>query len=254
MAQEKKDLTGKRALVTGSSGGIGKHIALGLARAGADVVFNYKSHRAAAEEAAEIARGFGVRAFVLGADASHRDEVRRLVGDAATAMGGLEILINNVGEFAEKKLRDHTDEDFERIIAGTVGATFYATMAALPHLAEAGWGRVVNIGAAGAEVALGRRGIGPHLAGKAAVCSLTRSFALEESHHGITFNVVNPGVVEERDLSRQEAETRKDKKNPVRRPGTSADVVDAVLFFCRPESSFINGAILNVTGGWQGEA
>ena len=239
-------------MVTGSSGGIGRHVGLGLARAGVDVVFNYKTHRDSAEAAAGEACAAGVRALALEADCARVADVRRLVELAAGFLGGLDILVNNVGEFAFKRLRDHSETDFERIIAGTVGTTFYATMAALPHMRQGGFGRVVNLGAAGADTAMGVRREGVHLAGKAAVVSLTRTFALEEARGGITFNVVSPGIVEDRELRREQAERLRDPGNPVGRPGTSADVVDAVLFLCRPESSFINGAVIAVTGGWQG--
>jgi 3-oxoacyl-[acyl-carrier protein] reductase len=245
-------IAGLRALVTGSSGGIGRHIGLGLARAGADVVFNFRTNEAGALAAVEEARRAGVRSAAFRADGTRREEVRSLVEQAAAFLGGLDILVNNVGEFAFKPLREHTDEDFERIIAGTVGTTFYATMAALPHMRRGGFGRVVNLGAAGADTAMGVRHEGVHLAGKAAVVSLTRTFALEEARGGITFNVVSPGIVEDRDLPREVAETLRDESNPVGRPGTSFDVVDAVLFLCRRESSFINGAVIAVTGGWQG--
>ncbi len=245
-------LQGCRALVTGSSGGIGRHIALGLAGQGADVVFNYKANREAAEASAERARALGVRAAALGADCARPEQARALVQAAADALGGLEILINNVGEFAYKRIRDHTPEEFERIIAGTVGCTFHATMAALPHMREARFGRVVNLGAAGADTAMGGKREGPHLAGKAGVVSLTRTFALEESGYGVTFNVVSPGIVDDRELTREQALALRDRQTPVGRPGTSADIVDAVLFLCRRESSFINGAVIAVTGGWQG--
>lgn len=245
-------LHGCRALVTGSSGGIGRHIAIGLAALGVDVAFNYRSHPQAAADAAREAQAMGVRALALGADCADPEQVRRLVANAADQLGGLEILVNNVGEFAYKRLRAHKPEEFDRIIAGTVGTTFHATIAALPYMRSVGFGRVVNIGAAGAEVAIGGRREGPHLAGKAGVLSLTRSFAIEEARGGVTFNAVCPGIVEDRDLTRQEAMGRRDRSNPVGRPGTSADVVDAVLFLCRRESSFINGAVIGVTGGWQG--
>lgn len=193
-----------------------------------------------------------MRAEALPADCARRDEVRRLVVGAAECLGGLDVLVNNVGEFAFKRLRDHGDDDFERIMAGTVGATFYATMAALPYMRRGRFGRVVNLGAAGADTAMGVRREGVHLAGKSGVVSLTRTFALEEARGGITFNVVSPGIVEDRELSRESASGLRDPGNPVGRPGTSADVVDAVLFLCRRESSFINGSVIAVTGGWQG--
>lgn len=245
-------LHGLHALVTGSASGIGRHIGLALARRGVHVAFNYKSSQAAAEAAAEQARALGVQAVALGADCTDPRQARRVVEQAAAALGGLEILVNNVGEFTWKPLHEHTAEEFDRVIAGTVGATYHATMAALPHMRRAGFGRVVNLGAAGAENAIGGRREGPHMAGKAGVVSLTRSFAIEEARWGTTFNVVNPGIIEQRDLPRAEAVRQRDDGNPVGRPGTGQDIVDAVMFLCRPESSFINGAVLTVSGGFQG--
>lgn len=250
------DLHGCRALVTGSSGGIGRHIALTLARAGVHVAFTYHTNQAGAEAAAAEARDYGVQAYVFGADCADPDQSIRLVADAAAALGGLQILINNVGEFAFKRLRAHSTEEFERIIAGTVGTTFHTTMAALPHLRRAEFGRVVNLGAAGADTAMGGVREGPHMAGKAGVISLTRSFAQEEAKTtpsgGITFNAVSPGIIEHRDTPRAAALELRDKDNPMNRPGTGEDIADAVLFLCRRESSWINGAVLAVTGGWQG--
>ena len=246
-----RELSGKAALVTGSSGGIGKHIALALARAGADVAVTYRTNRAGAEAVAAGIRELGVRAVVLGGDATRPEDCRRWVAETVAAFGRLDILVNNVGEFAYKLTREHTDEEFERIIAGTIGTTFYCTMAALPHMKARGWGRVVNIGAAGAERAAGRRKIGPHLAGKSAVVSLTRTLAMEEAEHGITFNAVLPGVIEDRELSREEAWRRPDRYAPIGHPGTSQDVADAVLFLVSPRSWFVNGAAIAVTGGWE---
>lgn len=244
------ELEGRRALVTGSSRGIGRHIAIGLARAGADVAVHCVRDRAAAEDAAAEVRRAGRKAFVVQGDATRSEDCARVVREAANGLGGLEILINNVGVFAYKPVREHSASEFEQIIAGTVGATFHCTMAALRWMREAGWGRVVNIGAAAAERAGGRAQIGPHLAGKAAVVSLTRTLAREEAGYGVTFNVVNPGVVADRDLSRSEALKLPDRDTPVGRPGTSEDIVDAVLYLCSPRASFVNGAVLLVSGGW----
>lgn len=252
LSEGDRDLAGKVALVTASSGGIGRAIALALARAGADVAVNYHRHAAAGEAVAEDIRRLGVRAACIGADGTQRDQLRALVAGAQQQLGTVDILVNNLGEFAYKPTADHSDEEFERIIAGTVGATFYATLAVLPGMRARGWGRVINLGASGAEHALGSRREGPHLAGKAAVVSLTRTLALEEGRRGITFNVVCPGIVNDRGLSRAEAEHRRDRDSPVGRPGTSEDIADAVRFLARPGSSFINGATLEVTGGWYG--
>lgn len=250
MTEPEKELRGRCALVTGSSRGIGRHIVIGLARAGADAAVHYRYDRAAAERTAEAVRQSGARAVIVQGDLTRAAECRRVVDAAAAALGGLDILVNNVGEFAYKPTVEHTASDFERIIAGTVGATFHCTLAALPYMRRRGWGRVVNLGAAAAERAAGRANVGPHLAGKAAVVSLTRTLAREEAGYGVTFNVVNPGVVDDRELTREEAVKMRDDQAPVGRPGTSQDVVDAVLFLASPRASFVNGAVLAVTGGW----
>lgn len=245
-------LGGRAALVTGGSRGIGRCIVLALAAAGCDVVVNYRRERIAAEAVAAQARGMGVHALAAAADCARREEVVSLVETAAAACGRLDILVNNVGEFAFKPVREHTPEELDRIWAGTAGATCWASLQALAWMRRGGWGRVVNLGATGAATAMGRRNIGPHLAGKAAVVSLTRTLAIEEGHGGVTFNTVSPGVVEDRELSRADALALASRQNPTGRPGTSEDVAAAVLFLCSDAASFINGCDLLVAGGWQG--
>ena len=252
MVAPERELAGRVALVTASSGGIGRVIALTLARAGADVAVNYHAHAEAGDAVAAEAEALGVRSAAFGADGAKADEVRAMVAAVEARLGRVDVLVNNVGEFAYKPAARHSDADFARIIDGTIGATFYTTMAVLPGMRKRRWGRVVSIGASGAGQALGSRNEGPHLAGKAAVVSLTRTLALEEGRRGITFNVVCPGIVNDRRLSRAEAEGMQDKDSPVGRPGTSEDIADAVRFLARPSSSFINGAVLDVTGGWYG--
>jgi 3-oxoacyl-[acyl-carrier protein] reductase len=244
-------LLGKRALVTGSSGGIGSHIAKALAKAGADVAVNYCSNRVGAEKVAEEIRAQGRQSVSLHGDVTQREDCYSLVRGTVEAFGGIDILINNAGEFAYKLCRDHTSREFDRIIASTVGATFYCSMAALDYMRKAGWGRIVNLGAAAAERAGSRRKIGPHMAGKAGVVALSRTLAIEEGPYGITVNTVCPGIIMDRELTREEAVKMTDATAPVGRPGTSEDVVDAVLFFVAPSAGFVNGAVLAVTGGWE---
>jgi 3-oxoacyl-[acyl-carrier protein] reductase len=246
-----KFLLGKRALVTGSSGGIGPHIALALAKAGADVAVNYRSNQVGAELVAEKIRATGRLSVVLQGDVTRLEDCEALVQSTVAALGGIEVLINNAGEFAYKLCRDHTPAEFERIIASTVGATFYCSMAALQHMRRAGFGRIVNLGAAGAERAGARPKIGPHMAGKAGVVALSRALAIEEGQSGVTVNVVSPGIIKDRELTREEALHMTDATAPVGRPGTSEDVVDAILFLVSPRASFVNGAVLEVTGGWE---
>src|SRR5690606_14128556 len=124
----------------------------------------------------------------------------------------------------------------------------------LPYMRQQRWGRIINVGAAGAERASGFREMGPHMAGKAAVVSLTRTLAVEEGPYGVTCNVVSPGIVDDRELPRSIAVQRHDALAPVGRPGTSADIADAVLYLASPRASFVNGACIVVSGGWDATA
>ncbi len=245
-----KFLEGRRALVTGGSGGIGAAIAVALAVAGADVAVNYHTNAVAAQAVAARVRAADRRALVLAGDVTRQVDCGRLVEETVAGLGGIDILVNNVGVFAYKKAREHTAAEFERIIAGTVSATFHCSMAALAHMRRAGYGRIINLGAQGAERAASRVNIGPHMAGKAGVVALSRCLAIEEGPYGITVNVVCPGWIKDVNLSREAAMAMVDAAAPVGRPGTSEDVADAVLYLASPRASFINGAVIAVTGGW----
>ena len=244
-------LAGKKALVTGAASGIGAAIAIALAQAGADVAVNYRisAHQAAA--VADHIVALGSKAVVLQADVCRPPECERLVAETVAQLGGIDILINNVGTFAYKKTRDHAAQEFEQIIAGTLGATFYCSLAALNHMRQAGFGRIVNLGAQGAERAAARVNIGPHMAGKAGVVALSRCLALEEAPFGVTVNVVCPGYIKDVTLRRCAALTMVDDTAAVRRPGTSEDVADAVLYLVSPQASYVNGAVIGVNGGWE---
>ena len=243
-------LTGRVALVTGASRGIGRTVALALAAAGADLLVGYHVDATAAARVVDAVRAAGQRGAAAGGDLADPVACRQLVATCRTVLGPPDILVNNVGEFTWKPTADHSDEEFARILATTAGATFCCSLAVLPDMRRRGWGRIINVGAAGADRAAGFAGMGPHMAGKAAVVSLTRTLAVEEGPHGVTVNAVLPGIVTDRDRSRAEAQGHRDRRIPLGRPGTSQDVADLVVFLCRPEASFITGAAIPVSGGW----
>lgn len=246
-----QELRGRVALVTGASRGLGRHIAVALARAGADVAITYLNNAAAAAAVVAAVEGAGRRGLAIQADGADADACRRAVAETVSVFGRIDIVVNNVGEFAWKPVHEHSWDEFDRIIRGTAGTTFYTSLAALPHMRAQRWGRIVNIGAAGAERAAGMKRAGPHLAGKSAVLSLTRTLALEEGPHGITANAVIPGVIHDRDRSRAEALRTPDTGNPTGHAGSFEDIADAVLFLVSPRAGFVNGAAIAVTGGWR---
>jgi 3-oxoacyl-[acyl-carrier protein] reductase len=145
---------------------------------------------------------------------------------------------------------ESTVEAWSAIIVSNLYSVFYTTKFALPVMRRQRWGRIINLGAVGAERAFGQAKISAYSASKAGIVAFTRSVALEEARHGITANVVNPPVIDEKELSLEEAQRLTDVRFPVGRPATGRDISEAVRFFASEESAFITGQVLNVSGGW----
>jgi 3-oxoacyl-[acyl-carrier protein] reductase len=145
---------------------------------------------------------------------------------------------------------ESTVEEWNSIIASNLFSVFYTTKFALPVMRRQHWGRVINLGAVGAERAFGQAKISAYSAAKAGIVAFTRSVALEEARNGITANVVNPPVIDQKELSLEEAQRLTDVRFPVGRPATGRDISEAVKFFASEEASFITGQVLNVSGGW----
>jgi 3-oxoacyl-[acyl-carrier protein] reductase len=158
--------------------------------------------------------------------------------------------VNNVGDFEWKPVVESTVEEWSAVITSNLYSVFYATKFTLPIMRRQHWGRVINMGAVGAERAFGQAKISAYSAAKAAIVAFTRSVALEEARNGITANVVNPPVIDEKGLSLEEAQRLADARFPVGRPATGRDISEAVKFFASEEASFITGQVLNVSGGW----
>ncbi len=243
-------LSGHRALVTGGARGIGRAIALTLAREGASVGISYLTSSVAARKVAAGIRSAGVGASAIRTDVTREAEVKRLVAGTAKALGGLDILVNNVGNFLVKDVARTPYAEWRDLLDSNVTAAFLASKHALPFLRRAGWGRIVSIGAAGAYRAHGSKGMAGFYAGKAGIVALTKALAREVGRYGVTVNVVSPGIVDDYDLTIEQARRRRDPETAVGRPGTAQDVANAVAFLCSDEAEFVTGDVLNVTGGW----
>ena len=238
------------ALITGGTRGIGKGIALSLAREGVRIAISYRTNKGAAQNTLRQIQSLGADCFAVEADATDSDKVQFLADTAAERFGRLDILVNNVGTFYWKAVVETTHEEWQRVIASNLFSTYYMSKAVVPVMRRQRWGRIINIGAVGAERAFGQATISAYAAAKAAVVSFTRSLAIEEAKHGITVNVINPSNVDEKDLTLDEARRIRDTRSPIGRPPSADDVAAAVKFFASDEADFITGQVLNVSGGW----
>ena len=243
-------LRNRVALVTGASCGIGREIALTLGRTGARVAVAYRTDRYRIHRVAEELQSLGTQTMAVATDVTIPERVKELVEGVIQHFGRLDILVNNVGEFEWKTVMDSRPEEWHKMLASNLYSVFYTSKQALPVMRAQRWGRIVNLGSVGAERAFGQAKISAYAAAKAGVVAFSRSLALEEARYGITVNVVNPAILDNQDLTLEEAQRISDTRFPAGRPATAQDVAEAVKFFAQDESGFITGQTLNVSGGW----
>jgi 3-oxoacyl-[acyl-carrier protein] reductase len=241
-------LSGKSALVTGAARGLGRATALGLARAGADVLVGYRTREAEARAVAAEIAALGRRAEAVRGDVERPEQVQRLF-DRAAAAGGVDILVNNVGDFLIRDLADTEWPEWAAITRNNLDSVFLCCSAALPHMRERGWGRIVNLTAAFAAGERAAPRMGAYQAAKAGVLALTRTLALEEAAHGVTVNAVAPGIMDTEGAGPQ-VRAHPEQYVPLGRLGLPEEVARAVVFLCDPASGYITGAHLPVAGGW----
>ena len=233
-------LEGKNALVTGGSRGIGRAIAVELARAGAAVVVGYRSGK---DEAEGVAGECGGRA--LQADVSNAEEAARLVGE----LGDLDILVNNAGVTRDGLLARMPDEDWRDVIETNLSSVFYTCRAAARPMMKRRAGAIVNVSSV---VGLhGNPGQTNYAASKAGIIGFTKSLARELGSRGVRANVVAPGYVNTRltDVLPEEAQQAMLSNTPLGRLGEPEDIAGAVRFLCSDEAAFITGEVLLVDGG-----
>jgi 3-oxoacyl-[acyl-carrier protein] reductase len=233
-------LDGKHALVTGASKGIGRAIALELARAGASVVVGYRTGQ---QEADELAAEIGGRA--IQADVSSPDDAKRLVEEA----GDIDVLVNNAGLTRDGLLARMSDEDWRVVLETNLSSVFYTCRAVARPMMKRRAGSIVNVSSiVGIH---GNWGQTNYAASKAGIIGFTKSLARELGPRGVRANVVAPGYVQTRltDVLPDEAKQAMLIATPLGRLGEPGDIAGAVRFLCSDEASFITGEVLQVDGG-----
>ncbi len=241
------DLTGRRALVTGSSQGIGFALARGLMEAGAEIVINGRDQA----KLAAAAQSLGGSVRQLAFDAGDHAAARAAVDGFEADIGAIDILVNNAGMQHRAPLEDFPAEAFERLLRTNISTVFNVAQACARHMISRGAGKIVNI--ASVQTALARPGIAPYTATKGAVGNLTKGMATDWARHGLQCNAIAPGYFDtplnEALVADPEFSSWLAKRTPAGRWGKVEELIGACIFLSSDASSFVNGHILYVDGG-----
>lgn len=246
-------LEGKTALVTGAATGIGRAIAVALARAGARVAVNHLGRAAEARQVVKEIAAAGASAIEIEADVTKAARVERMAGKVRDALGPIDILVNNAGVILEKPFLETSEEDWDFVLNADLKGVFLCSRAVLPAMAERGAGTVVNIAS---ELGfLGREHYAAYCAAKAGVIGLTRAMAREFAP-AIRVNAIAPGPVDTPMLSLEHMSAEvleKERAIPARRVGRPEEIAGTALFLASPLASFYYGQVLSPNGGaWMG--
>ena len=243
------DLTGKTAVVTGGSRGIGRAICLKLAGQGANIVLNYAGNAAAAEETRAACEALGVRALAVQGDVADPAACNALIDTAIEAFGQVDILVCNAGITRDNLLMRMSDEEFQKVIDTNLKGTFHCMRAVIRPMMKKRRGRIISISSV--VGLMGNAGQINYAASKAGVIGMTRSLAREVASRGITVNAVAPGFIRT-DMTDVLSDAVKEgilRSIPLGKLGEAEDVANTVLFLASDEAAYITGQVLSVDGG-----
>ncbi|MDZ5696616.1 SDR family NAD(P)-dependent oxidoreductase [Chelativorans sp. M5D2P16] len=243
---------GRRVLVTGAGGGIARAAALRIAREGGSLALTDIDPEAA-ETAAQAVRETGAQATAIAADVTDRDSVDTMVAQAAKAMGGVDVLVTCAGGYtAYARFNEIADADWDRVIALNLRSVFLCCTAVLPHMKEAGWGRIVNLGSLAGRSTSAGSSPAHYAAAKAGVAMMTQYLAKDVAAFGITANTVAPGTTRTPRvdaLMTAEKEAAFTKMTPVGRLAEPGDIAGVIAFLASEDARYMTGATLDVNGG-----
>ena len=243
-------LKGRRALVTGSSQGIGFGLAVGLAQAGAEVVLNGRDKKKL-DEAVAVLKSNDHRAFGKAFDVTNKVDVQNSIDQLEHQIGPIDILINNAGMQFRTPLEDYPDEKFDELLRVNIKSVFLVGQTVARHMITRKKGKIINICSVQSE--LGRPSIAPYTATKGAVKMLTKGMCADWAHHGLQINAIGPGYfktpLNQALVDNQEFSAWLEKRTPAGRWGNVEELVGAAIFLASDASSFVNGHVLYVDGG-----
>lgn len=244
----KRELEGRVALVAGGATTIGRACASALADAGADIVLSYHRNKTEALETVREITERGGRAIAIQGDVSNSAEVSNLFLLAEQHFGGVDILVNDAGPYAQKPVCDLSDAEWEDIIEPNLYGVFYCCREAIPYMREKGWGRIINIVLEASEDPETTMNIGPYAVARVGIVALMKTLALEEGPNGITVNAVGP-VLEDPEASGNPNGGM--QAEPALRLTRPEELARAVLFLASPGSDSINGAHFALGDAWE---
>ena len=242
------DLTGRACLVTGGSRGIGRAIALELGQHGASVAVGYASNKDAAEQVVAEIETRGGEAFAFGCDVQDPDAIEPAVASVLERFGKIDVLVNNAGITRDRSLAKMSRDEWDVVLQTNLGSVFHLTSRVLPHMVQAGYGRIVNISSV---IGLhGNFGQANYAAAKAGIIGFTKSAALKLARKGVTVNAIAPGFIETEMIAAMPEEVRAKilEKIPMGRFGRPEEIAQAVVFLVS-SGDYITGQVIEINGG-----
>lgn len=248
-SEPERPLTQKVAIVTGAARGIGRAVALELARQGASVAINYRASVQEAEQLCQHIQGYGGGALVVQGDVAQAEDAERIVATVLEHYQRIDVLVNNAGIVRDRLLLRMSDQDWDEVLRVDLGGAFLCTRAALRSMVRQRSGRIISISSVAGVI--GNAGQANYAAAKAGLIGFTRSIAREVASRAITANVVAPGYIDTEMWAGVPADARDRflQLIPLGRPGTPQDVAAVVAFLASDRAAYITGQVIHVDGG-----